>query len=217
MILAKDVASLANAEGGILIIGLSTIKNPKHGMDQIDRVRPFPISMFDSNRYIQILTIGSGHRLIILRLMISPLSTDNSKGVAVIEVPSVRGPERPVIVAKNVMLDSPRKVEILFGYCERKQSHVAHHDVEDLQALLRDGSRLDNEIRENFQSLHAMLEELRNLRTPEKPIAQIENVENRKNDALSSVGLHEKPAFMLSAIPDHAINLRSLLNHARRH
>lgn len=207
--LAKDVSSLANADGGLLLIGLSTVKNPVHGMDQIDRVRPFPIRMLDPNRYIQILTDWLWPPIDNLEINVFPLSTDNSKGVAVIEVPSVSGPDRPVIVAKT-MLDSPRKIEILFGYCERKQAHVAHHDVERLQALLRDGSRLDNEIRENFQSLHAMLEELRNLRTPEQPTAQIENVENRKNDALRAVGLYEKPAFMLAAIPDHAINLRSL-------
>lgn len=207
--LAKDVAGLANANGGLLLIGLSTVKNPEHGMDQINRVRPFPISMFDPNRYSQILTDWLWPPIDNLEINVFPLSTDSSKGIAVIEVPSVSGPDRPVLVAKTI-LDSPRKVEILFGYCERKQAHVAHHDVERLQALLRDGSRLDNEIRENFQSLHAMLEDLRNLRIPDEPTAQLENVEDRKNDALRAVGLYENPAFILTAIPDHTLSLRSL-------
>ena len=207
--LAKDVSGLANASGGLLLIGLSTVKNPEHGKDQIDRVRPFPISMFDPTRYRQILNDWLWPPIDNLEINIFPLPTDSGKGIAVIDVPSVSGPDRPVLVSKTI-LDSYRKIEILFGYCERKHAHVAHHDVERLQALLRDGSRLDSEVRENFQSLHAMLEDLRNQRVSEKKTEQLENVEDRKNDAIRAVGLIESPAFILTAVPDHKLNLRSL-------
>jgi hypothetical protein len=207
--LAKDVASLANANGGLLLIGLSTTKSPTHGMDQIDRARPFPITMFDPTRYGQVLADWLWPPIDDLEIDLFPSSTDTTKGVAAIAVPSVSGPDRPVLITKT-MLDTPRRVEILFGYCERKQAQVTHHDVERLQALLRDGRRLDSEIRENFQSLHAMLEDLRDQRAPERPASPLVNVEDRLNDALRAVGLSELPAFMLAAIPPRTLNLRSL-------
>jgi len=94
--LSKDVAGLANASGGILLIGLSTFKNPEHGMDQIDRVRPFPIGMFNPTRYSQILSDCLWPPIDNLEINFFPLSTDSSKGIAAIEVPSVSGPDKPV-------------------------------------------------------------------------------------------------------------------------
>lgn len=207
--IAKDVASLANANGGLLLIGLSTAKSPTHGVDQIDRVRPFPVNMFDPIRCGQVLGDWLWPPIDGLAIDLFPSARDATKFVAAISVPAVSGPDRPVLVAKT-MLDTPRKVEILFGYCERKQAQVIHHDVERLQALLRDGRRLDSEIRENFQSLHAMLEDLRSQRVPERPATPIENVEKRLSDALRAVGLYEKPAFVLAAVPPQTLNLRSL-------
>jgi hypothetical protein len=209
MELAKDVAGLANARGGLILIGFSTTRSATHGMDQIDGATPFPINMFDPTRYNNILADWLWPPIENIRFDLFPSATDSTKCVAVIVVPSVSGPDKPVLVAKTI-LDSPRRVEILFGYCERKQAQVNHHDVERLQALLRDGGRLDNEIRENFQSLHAMLEELRDQRVIERPVTPIANIENRLNEAVRAVGLFEEPTFMLAAVPPWPLNLRSL-------
>jgi len=45
--LAKDVSALANAAGGLLVIGYSTVRDEAHQEDRIDRCRPFPLDRFD--------------------------------------------------------------------------------------------------------------------------------------------------------------------------
>src|SRR5713101_5965300 len=42
---AKDVTGLANAEGGFLLIGVRTEKNPTHFGDEITSIHPFPQTM----------------------------------------------------------------------------------------------------------------------------------------------------------------------------
>lgn len=206
--LAKDVSGLANAGGGLLLIGFSTIKSPTHGEDQIDKVRAFPPDRFDSVQCRQVIADWTWPPLekIVVNSYTHP--DDDTKAVAVIDVPAALGEESPVLVTKMV-LDNNRKSEIFFGYCVRRQAHVTHYGVERIQALLRDGRRLDVEVREGFQSLQASIEELRSLRGA--PTGQpIENAEERINAALHMVGLDTEPAFVLSAIPSRRINLRSL-------
>jgi hypothetical protein len=41
--LAKDIAGLANAAGGLLLLGFATAKDPTHGADRIAEVKPFPL------------------------------------------------------------------------------------------------------------------------------------------------------------------------------
>lgn len=211
--LAKDVSGLANAGGGLLLIGFSTTRSPAHGEDQIDKARPFPSGRFDSVQYRQVIADWTWPPL--EKIVVSPYTypLDETKAVAVIEVPAALGEESPVLVAKS-LLDNNRKSEIFFGYCVRRQAHVTHYGVERIQALLRDGRRLDAEVREGFQSLQASIEELRNLRTAPAEQA-VENVDERINAALHVAGLDKEPALVLAATPPRKINLRSLFESRR--
>jgi predicted HTH transcriptional regulator len=45
--LAKDVCALANAERGIILIGVKTARNPVHFGDEISEIHSFPQNLAD--------------------------------------------------------------------------------------------------------------------------------------------------------------------------
>jgi len=207
--LAKDVSGMANASGGTLLVGFSTTKSATHGEDEIDQVRAFPLTRFNPDQYRQVIASWLWPPLENVTVQVFPSASEPSHGVAAIVIPAAEHTVRPVLVAKTV-LDSPRRVELLFGYCERKQVRVTHYDVERLHALLRDGRRLDTEIREGFDSLHSAVEGLRNLMPSEPPTVLPTDVSDRIDKALQAVRLHEEGAFILVAVPRRTLDLRGL-------
>src|SRR5438128_1102865 len=53
--LAKDVSGLANAGGGIILIGIRTERDPSHFGDEIKEIRPFAQLLVNPEQYIDIL------------------------------------------------------------------------------------------------------------------------------------------------------------------
>src|SRR5258708_23751391 len=53
--LAKDVSALANAVGGIIVLGFDTAREPLTAGERISEVRPFPVNMVDPDRYRKIV------------------------------------------------------------------------------------------------------------------------------------------------------------------
>src|SRR5260370_41826673 len=53
--IAKDVSALANAVGGIIVLGFDTTRNPLTSGEHISEVRRFPICMVDPDRYRKIV------------------------------------------------------------------------------------------------------------------------------------------------------------------
>lgn len=205
--LAKDIAGLANAKGGLILIGFATRKNATHGQDQIHRSRPFPLKAFDPDQYQQVIQSWLWPPPQNVDVRVFKLTTDNSRGVAAIIIPQVADENRPQLVAKTI-LDQSRQIEIVFGYCERKQSHVVHRDVGHLHTMLRDGLRFDTEIRLGFEALQGMIEGMAT--SPPNPPTTPEDVDLRIDTALVAAGRHEQPAFVLAAIPKRELNLRPL-------
>ena len=100
--LAKDVASLANAPaGGVLVVGLATIK--RDGTDVIAAVRAIPAEMLSAERY----------RRVIRRFVYPPpegltvefFETGQAKGILVVSVPDQPAENRPLLVLGAIVGD----------------------------------------------------------------------------------------------------------------
>lgn len=211
MELAKDISGLANGGGGLLLLGFSTRKDPTHGEDQIDRARPFPLSMFNADQYLQVLSSWLWPPFEDVRFEAFPIAGDQTRGVVAAVVPAVPQELKPLLVAKT-LLDSQRRVELVFGYCERKRAHVSHHDVRRLHTLLRDGRFVAEEIREGFAELQNLIAQAPAALPPPTPP---ENITPRIDAALEAVGHLDRPAFVLAATPTRALNLRALFETRR--
>lgn len=207
--LAKDITGLANADGGLLIIGYSTIRSDTHGDDQIHEIRAFPVDRFSQTQYESVLSNWIYPPIEGLMISKFIVSEEKISIIVCIDVPKVEGPNRPALVAKSI-LDSNRKVENLMGYFVRKQSHVAHYDVKRIQALFRDGLRYDQDVRDNFSSLLSAIESLKgNINQTFTPITD-EDLQSRINKSRSAVELQGLPAIVLTATPSKVIDLSGI-------
>ena len=207
--LAKDVSALANAEGGILLIGYATRKDLEHGEDRIESVRLCPRELINRQQYQQVLESWLYPPLfkVDIEWFDSPLASD--KGILAIFVPKAQEMEWPVLIRQiRTGGEKSKKIGNLFGYFERKRSYTTHHSIERLQNLLRDGSRLDQEIREGFSTIIEMIGH----RQFDNKLAasqrfEDEEIQRRLQDALQAADFLEKPTFSLIAYPDHPVNL----------
>ncbi|MEP7012316.1 MAG: hypothetical protein ABJC13_18490 [Acidobacteriota bacterium] len=208
--LSRDVTGMANSKGGIILIGCATEKDSTHGADRIDRIRPFPRSMADITRLDQVLSDWVWPTFDRLKIEWFPSEDDSEKGIVAIVVPAAEGSERPFLVAKTLFLGT-RRIEILFGLCERKNDSVRHSSVERIHGLLRDGLRFDQEVRDGFQSLQESLETLRSYQAQEGSHARrVKEFDEQLAEALSAVGLNNKPVFAISAWPRRILDLGEL-------
>lgn len=53
--LAKDVSAMANADGGVILLGFRTARDPKTAGDRIIEVRPFPCDLLNADQYRKVL------------------------------------------------------------------------------------------------------------------------------------------------------------------
>jgi hypothetical protein len=207
--LAKDITGLANAGGGLLLLGYSTKRSDIHGEDQIHEVRAFPDDRFNQSQYDSAIKSWIYPPIDGLELIKFTVSLDPIYIIVCIKVPKVVGPNSPALVAKT-MLDSNRKIENLVGYFVRKQSHVAHYDIKRIQALFRDGLRYDTDIRENFSALHNAIESLRGNSNTQVASIPTEEVSQHIEEALAAVHLRDEPSIVLTAVPSRPLNLTGL-------
>lgn len=207
--LAKDVSGLANAGGGLLILGYSTKSSVINGEDQIHEVRAFPEDRFLQKQYESVITTWIYPPIEGLKIRRHYVAHNPSSIVVSLDVPKVEGPNSPALVAKCI-LDNSRKVQSLVGYFVRKQSHVAHYDIKRIQALFRDGLRYDDDIRDNFSTLHSAIESLRGQKSIQSAAISNEEVNRSVNKALAVVDLLERPSISISAVPNRTLNLTGI-------
>lgn len=53
--LAKDVSALANAVGGLILLGYDTVRDLLTATEHISAVKEFPLSMVDPDRYRKLI------------------------------------------------------------------------------------------------------------------------------------------------------------------
>lgn len=102
--LCKDVAAFANAQGGLLVLGVETEKDADQALEIVKALHPFSQNRADVHRYIDILNEYLRPRLIIShRWYPNPSSIKLEKGTnfyLVLEVDPVPEPVRYVIVRR---------------------------------------------------------------------------------------------------------------------
>lgn len=92
--LLKDVSALANAAGGILLIGFDTFQ--RHGREVVGELRPVPVGSVDAERYRKLLR----ERVypLIRNLQVDWVAVDDASGVLAIDVPEQSESSKPFVV-----------------------------------------------------------------------------------------------------------------------
>jgi hypothetical protein len=99
--LAKDVASLANAaNGGIVVIGFETERDEATATDTVARASPFARGLLDEAQYLDKIRQLIHPLVIGVRVEFKPSAEDADRGVAVIVVPAQAEDQKYFLVAK---------------------------------------------------------------------------------------------------------------------
>jgi predicted HTH transcriptional regulator len=146
--IAKDVSALANALGGIIVLGFDTTRDPLTSGEHISDVRPFPISMVDPDRYRKIV-----HEYVYppLAIVVRVFMGEDGKGVAAILVEGALN--KPYIVSKMID-DAGQNIGAHFGYFERKQDVVPAVSAPRIQQQLAAGQQWTS-IEQRLQAIEA--------------------------------------------------------------
>ncbi len=142
--LAKDVAAMANASGGLLVVGVGTTRPPEELEDVASKLTPFP----------RALARPDAMRGVLADWLVPPLhpglkwfssAPDSDKYFLVVTVEAL--PERERYVLVNRTVDDDGKITQSFGVPVRRGDATEWLTAESLRLLIRDGLR--------HQSMHA--------------------------------------------------------------
>lgn len=172
--LAKDVSALANAQGGYLIIGLRTERDPSSEEDVIKEITPIESADFTIARYEGV--IGTHVHPNIKGLAVSWLPFGGgTKGLGLIFVPQQDLDRKPFLVAK-VVADGASLKEIVVGYAERFEAGNEPLTRERLQEQLKKGrdssSQRLTRIEEALDEIRAGMSSIEKRPSPSSPEAE---------------------------------------------
>ena len=195
--LARDVAALANARGGVLVIGARTEASRQHFGDEVAEIRPFAQDLVNTAQYRHILDGWIYPRVQGLVVEWAASSTDHTRGVVTIRVPEQSADLRPFLVTKAI--SGGRLVETFFGYAERRADTNAPLGVIDLHRALRAGLQYERTFERRLDNLEAMIRELREARGSSVPQLANVDVDERVARAMTDGGIVNERALVLTA------------------
>ncbi|MEP7042888.1 MAG: ATP-binding protein [Dokdonella sp.] len=224
---SKDVSAMANADGGVILLGYRTEKQQDHADDKIVSFRPLPLEKIDTAKMKAILSDRLYPNIDIdIRVY---KANENSCAVS-IRVRKAAAGELPILVRKP-LLDDKAQSGYLFGLFERKLAHTTNFPIDRFHALLRRGMT-ESTINLALESLQSQIAALDRSASPSQtakhadgcdygassPSATMPNpdvyegLQHIIDKAVRDAGLADEPTFTLAAQPIPAINLLELFD-----
>jgi hypothetical protein len=133
--LAKDVSSFANAEGGHIIIGLTTAVVPEEQTEEVNGLALLPENAFNVGAIQGVLNEYLYPKVQGLTLTWVEHTASPGQGVGVILIPPMPHDRRFVLMKKVDATSS----QIVFGIAVRQGSNSIPYKVEQLHAMCQDG------------------------------------------------------------------------------
>jgi Putative DNA-binding domain len=210
--LAKDVAGLANAGGGIILIGIKTERDLTHFGDEIKEVRSFAPSLINPEQYIDILKSWIYPPLDKIDVKWLPSSTDSNAGIVSIFIPLQPEAKIPFLLTRTLDTEG-RRVEIVFGFVERRRAGVDSLSVQGLHTLIRDGLHAEN-LSGRLESIEEALARIELQQSETKSRVETVNfpklLQERLDEALIDADLSGKRSFTLGAIPMEPVEILTI-------
>jgi len=208
MELAKDVSALANADGGIILIGVQTERDPLHQGDVIRGVGCFARDRLDVTQHRNVISEWVVPSIPGLELEWHARASNRNEGIVSILVPPEARRDQPFVVAK-IVEDAGRVAGSYIGFFERIRHNVAPAKPGDLRDRLKDGRRF-RDLDARLQNIEETVGKLAAVQAPRQPPFAIEAVFRRVQNARREIGYDGKPAFSLVAWPMQVIEFSNL-------
>lgn len=136
--LAKDITAFANAEGGILLVGLTTAPAAEAKTERIIAHDLCPQAEFDVAQYLGIIKEHVYPMIKDLEIYWLPVNAEATHGLGVIEVPPQSPSHKYFLIAKVVDSGAELK-QIVFGIAKRNDSSNDPFTVAELYKYTQGG------------------------------------------------------------------------------
>lgn len=224
--LAKDVTSFANAKGGLILLGVHTVKDEGLSADVIERIAPFGKSVVNISQYKDVLGHWVYPGLQKLNIEWIPSSKKSNVGIVIIEVGNQDSLWRPFVITKTIK-DNGKPSSVFFAYTERSLDRSAPMGIHQLHLLLRDGMRVGTSPLETkpLPSTGAHKPQPSNDAEPtqttpnSKAVTRESGTDNtltllkkRTRNATQVAQLADKPVFTLAARPKPLTEIKGLFS-----
>jgi len=210
--LAKDVSGLANAAGGVILIGVRTERDLVHFGDELKEIRLFVQKLVNQGQYQDILRAWIYPSLQQVEIRWFPSNNDQKKGITAIFVPKQPSSRHPFLLTRFID-DSGKRVDVIFGYAERKQANVIPTSVQEIHTFIRDGKRYD-ELNQKYTTLEEMLgqmqQEMKTGKEPPPKSNALQFIKNRMESARIKAGLENRPSFTLAVVSVDTIEIQDI-------
>jgi hypothetical protein len=205
--LAKDVAALANSNGGVIVIGVDTGKNPSISCDQAVEVIPFPRPSLDMEKqYRDILRtwIFPSPKIDIKLYLVE--ESNPAKILLSIHIP-LQKENRPFLINRPINENGKRR-EIVFGYAERHGSNTEPMKINELHRLINRGIFANDMVNSKFD---VILDKISSLFLSDSEQNKADRVMTQHfEDSLAALDRTDKPAILLGAFPSGEISIPTL-------
>jgi len=196
--LAKDVASMANHMGGVILIGVRTELNEHTKAEWVKEIRSFSRDLVDLKQIEGVIRSWLFPAPSDVEVKWYPSKDGINKGVVAIHVPMQAAVRQPILVART--LDEKGQVRgTVFGFFKRWRDSTNHLTIQEIHGLIKAGER-NNILGEKIDALPDRIAKPTSAVEP-KPESAIKMAAVLIKDALEEIGLDQSPAYVLHAAP----------------
>lgn len=154
--LAKDVAAMANSDGGVLVVGLTTDKIQETKEEVVAAVSLLKEEEANKEQYEHLVANRIYPCIKGLSVDWVPSIRNQGMGLLAITVPNQAGDDKPFLIKNVVEEDGSRLKEIIFSYPFRVTDHTKSHNVERIHSLIKGGER-NGDVVDRLDNLHALI------------------------------------------------------------
>jgi Putative DNA-binding domain len=186
--LAKDVSALANAAGGVIVIGVQTQRDDQAAVDVVSDVRSLTTDLIDEQQYEGTISDRVYPRLEELHVRFYRSTADGDRGLVAIDVPPQKEIDRYFLVQRPIIEGADRTPGWLVGVAVRSIGRVEQRRIGEIHTLINRGLAVGRQLADVAEGIA----ELRELAAggaappPETPADRLDNVVDARINEIGS-------------------------------
>ena len=157
--LAKDVSALANARGGVILLGIRTERRSEVFADTAAEVRLLRRGLVDESRYLDVVKARVYPRIDGIRVSFYPAANNADRGLVAVMVPPQEDSLKYFLIQRPIADEGPVP-GWLIGVAIRSFGRVDEQRIGEIHSLLNRGLTLSQQISDvsaGLDRLHSML------------------------------------------------------------
>ena len=157
--LAKDICAMANASGGVIVLGVQTERREESPLDEAVRIRALARGLVDEERYIAIAAERIYPRVQGLRVEFRAQANNQDRGLVVIDVPPQAEGDKLFLVQRPISAGTAAP-GWLVAVAVRSVGRVDERRVGEIHGLINRGYTISGRLEELIDGVGAIRERL---------------------------------------------------------